>query len=92
MQQNASACAHYMQNNLVDIWKSVTRSRHMEVWSEEGMLKLIEIWGEDNIQAMLKGSKHNKDVFNKISHQMDAYGYKKTADECNNKIFKLKPE
>lgn len=64
----------------VDTWK---------VWSEEGMLKSIEIWGEDNFHVMLKGCKHkfNNDVFNKISCQMEADDYKKTADQCNNKML-----
>ena len=53
------------------------------------MLKSIEIWGEDNFHVMLKGCKHkfNNDVFNKISCQMEADDYKKTADQCNNKML-----
>ena len=31
---------------------------------------------------MLEGSKRNKDIFNKISRQMEAAGYEKTADQC----------
>ena len=64
----------------------------MAVWSEEETLKLIEIWGEDSIQAMLEGSKRNKDVFNKISRKMEAAGYEKSADQCNNNRRKLKLE
>ena len=64
----------------------------MACWSDEETLKLIEIWGEDTIQAMLEGSKRNKDVFNKISRRMEAAGYEKTADQCNSKIRKLKLE
>ena len=30
-------------------------------------LKLIEVWGEESVQAMLEGSKRNRDVFNKIA-------------------------
>ena len=53
-------------------------------------MKLIEIWGEDSVQALLEGSKRNKDVFNKISRKMEAAGYEKTAEQCNSKIRKLK--
>ena len=52
----------------------LTRREGMAVWNEEETLKLIEIWGEDSIQAMLEGSKRNKDVFNKISRKMEATG------------------
>ena len=64
----------------------------MAVWNEEETLKLIEIWDKDSIQAMVEGSKRNKYVFNKISRKMEAAGYEKTADQCNNKIRKLKLE
>ena len=63
----------------------------MAVWNEEETLKLIEIWGEDSIQAMLEGSKRNKNIFNKISRKMEAAGYEEAADQCN-KIRKLKLE
>ena len=57
------------------------------------MFKLINIWGEDSIQVMLEGSKHNKKrCFNNISHHIEAAGYKKTADQCDSKICKLKVE
>ena len=50
---------------------------------------MIEIWGEDSVQAMLEGSKRNKDVFNKIAHKMEVAGYEKTAELCNSKIRRL---
>ena len=64
----------------------------MAFWSEEEVLKMIEIWGKESIQAMLEGSKRNKDVYNQISRQMEAAGYEKTADQCNNTIHKIKLE
>ena len=64
----------------------------MASWNEEETFKFIGIWGEDSIQVMLEGSKRNKDVFYKISHHMEATGYKKNADQCKSKIQKLKLE
>ena len=61
-------------------------------WSDEETLKLIDIWSEDCIQAMLEGARRNKDVFIKISKEMEMAGFKKTADQCSSKIKKLRFE
>ena len=50
------------------------------------MLKLVEIWGDD---AMLEGSRRNKDVFKKIAREMEAAGYSKTMEQCQGKIKKF---
>ena len=42
----------------------------MAFWTEEERIKLIEIWSEDAIQAMLEGSRRNKEVFAKVSKEM----------------------
>ena len=42
----------------------------MAFWTEEERIKLIEIWSEDAIQAMLEGSRRNKEVFVKVSKEM----------------------
>ena len=52
----------------------------MAIWGDKETLELIEIWGEDTIQAMLEGSRRNKDVFKKIESKMTDAGYDKTAD------------
>ena len=62
------------------------------VWSDAETLKLIEVWGEDTIQAMLEGSKRNKDIYKKIAREMEAAGYAKTGEQCNGKIKKLRLE
>ena len=64
----------------------------MAIWGDSETFKLIEIWGDGAIQAMLEGSKRNKDVFKKIAGKMMDVGYDKTADQCNSKIRKLKLE
>ena len=64
----------------------------MANWTDEETLKLIEIWGEDAIQAMLEGCRRNKDIFVKISKEMEAAGFSKTAHQCSSKIKKLRFE
>ena len=53
---------------------------------------LIEWWGDGAIQAMLEGSRRNKDVFLRISQSMGKAGYEKTGDQCSCKIKKLRLE
>ena len=59
---------------------------------DEETFKLISVWGEDAIQAMLEGCRRNKECFEKISKQMNAAGYVKTAEQCSNEVKKLKDE
>ena len=61
----------------------------MANWSEEETLKLIQIWSKDSIQAMLEGSKRNKDVYRKISQEMEAAGFSKTSEQCNSKMLRV---
>ena len=44
-------------------------------WSDEETFVLIEIWGEDSIQAMLEGTRRNKDVFVKIAKAIEKRGF-----------------
>ena len=64
----------------------------MAVWGHAETLKFIELWGEESIQNMLEGCKRNKDVFSKLSSQMEASGFKKTGEQCSSKIKKLRLE
>ena len=43
-------------------------------WNDEETFMLIEIWEEDSIQAMLEGTRRNKDVFVKIAGAMEERG------------------
>lgn len=61
-------------------------------WSEEETFKLIEVWSEGAIQAMLEGTKRNKEVYLKIAKKLEEAGYIKSGEQCSNKIKKLKFE
>ena len=61
-------------------------------WSKEETLKLIEIWGNDAIQAQLEGCKRNQEVFSRIAAEMSEAGFERTAQQCRDKIKKLKVE
>ena len=55
-------------------------------------MKLIEIWSEDAIQAMLEGSRRNREIFIRISKEMENCGFCKSGDQCSCKIKKLRFE
>ena len=64
----------------------------MATWTEEETTKLIEIWSEDAIQAMLEGSRRNREIFIRISKEMENCGFCKSGDQCSCKIKKLRFE
>ena len=47
---------------------------------------------DPSIQAQLEGCKRNQEVFSKISAEMSKVGYERTAQQCREKIKKLKVE
>ena len=59
-------------------------------WSDEETFVPIEIWGEDSIQAMLEGTRRNKDVFVKIAKAIEERGFTKSAVQCSAKIKRLR--
>ena len=61
-------------------------------WCKEETLKLIEIWGNDAIQAQLEGCKRNQEVFGKIAAELLEAGFERSAQQCRDKIKKLKVE
>ena len=61
-------------------------------WSREETLKLIEIWGNDAIQAQLEGCKCNQEIFGKFAAEMVEAGHERTAQQCRDKVKKLKVE
>ena len=63
----------------------------MATWSDPETFKLIEIWGEDAIQAQLEGCRKNE-VYEKISRELSDAGYQRTAEQCREKVKKLKSE
>ena len=61
-------------------------------WSREETLRLIEIWGNDAIQDQLEGCKRYQEIFGKIAAEMVQAGHEWTAQQCRDKVKKLKVE
>ena len=64
----------------------------MAGWSQEETFSLIAIWGSDSVQEQLKGSKRNKSIFIRVAQELSAMGYSRTAEQCREKIKKMKAE
>ena len=60
----------------------------MAQWSDKETAKLIEIWREQAIQEQLEGCKRNRDVYDKVSREMQKAGYTRTGQQCREKIKK----
>ena len=64
----------------------------MAYWSKEETFKLISIWSKDNIQWQLEGCKRNRDVWTKVSREMTLAGYRRSYEQCHEKMKKLRTE
>ena len=65
---------------------------YMATWTDDETTKLLEVWGDDDIQRQLQGCKRNRGIYEKLSREMAAAGYKREAVPCREKIKKLKAE
>ncbi|XP_056116089.1 uncharacterized protein LOC130091953 [Rhinichthys klamathensis goyatoka] len=59
-------------------------------WRDSEVLDLINIWGDTSIQAKLEGSYRNRSVFEKIAHEMEERGHRRTWLQCQRKVKSLK--
>ena len=64
----------------------------MAAWSDDEMMKLIELWGKDCIQQLFECSHTNKNVYEKITRDMEAAGYTRSQKQISSKLKKLKYE
>ena len=61
-------------------------------WKDCEVLRLIDIWRDDVVQSQLKGCKRNKQIYEPISKELLIYGVHRSAEQCCEKIKKLKSE
>ena len=85
MERLTCACAQRVVHAQYACYVAIQAAGRMASWTDEETLKLIEVCGEESIQAMLEGSKRNRDVFNKIAREMEAAGYE--SSRCCSSVF-----
>ena len=61
-------------------------------WTHDEVQTLICVWGEKEIQVELEASTPNQTVYLEIAHRLSALGVERTAQQCREKIQKLKQD
>lgn len=59
-------------------------------WAHEETSLLLALWSEENVQKEFKGSFRNKLIYTKISKRMAENGYRRTPDQCRDRIKRLR--
>ncbi|EMP30976.1 Zinc finger and SCAN domain-containing protein 29, partial [Chelonia mydas] len=59
-------------------------------WSAQEVMDLIAVWGEECVQAELRSSRRNADIYAKISPGMGEKGYTRDTQQCRVKIKELR--
>ncbi|XP_018542489.1 uncharacterized protein zgc:113263 isoform X2 [Lates calcarifer] len=87
------------ESPLISIWGDYTDSQEGSFpvatdtkvpWSDEETLNLLDIWGKDSVQRALKGCLKNRHIFTQIAQKMAERGYRRTVEQCQTRIKRLK--
>ncbi|XP_077356983.1 uncharacterized protein LOC144004011 isoform X2 [Festucalex cinctus] len=87
------------ESPLISIWGDYTDAHEGSVastsdaklpWTEEETLNLLDIWGNDSVQRALKGCLKNRHIYVQIAHKMAERGFKRTVEQCQTRIKRLK--
>jgi len=58
-------------------------------WSVEETKALIAVWGQESVQNQLERVHRNRDVYQRISMELEEYGYEKSWQQCRTKVKNL---
>ncbi|XP_035283538.1 uncharacterized protein LOC118232586 [Anguilla anguilla] len=61
-------------------------------WTPEEIQAMLSIWADSTIQKELESSVRNEKVFLRISSELAAVGFLRSAKQCREKVKKLKQE
>lgn len=61
-------------------------------WSDPEVDELLNIWTNENVQAELKEATIKKHIFERIARTLREKGFYRTAEQCREKIKRLKKE
>ncbi|XP_054608483.1 uncharacterized protein zgc:113263 isoform X1 [Dunckerocampus dactyliophorus] len=59
-------------------------------WNEQETEALVEVWAADDVQHSLKTCIRNGHIFMDIAERLAAVGYTRSAEQCQNRIKRLK--
>ncbi|XP_049617188.1 uncharacterized protein zgc:113263 [Syngnathus scovelli] len=84
------------ESPLISIWGDYTDAHEGQAseaklpWTEEETLHLLDIWGNDSVQRALKGCLKNRHIYVQIAQKMAERGFKRTVEQCQTRIKRLK--
>lgn len=59
-------------------------------WSEPEVMQLLQLWSDEAVQTELENCIRNQHVFNRIAEALQDRDFYRSADQCRDKIKKLK--
>ncbi|XP_055024898.2 myb/SANT-like DNA-binding domain-containing protein 7 [Misgurnus anguillicaudatus] len=62
------------------------------LWSTAEVQCLIDIWADESIQKQLDSTHKNSEIFGRIRDYLCSRGYKRTIDQCREKLKKLRAQ
>ncbi|XP_067425841.1 zinc finger and SCAN domain-containing protein 29-like isoform X2 [Emydura macquarii macquarii] len=66
------------------------RCRRAPAWSTQEVMDLLGLWGEEDVQAQLRTSRRNFDIYSRIARGMEEKGYDRDTQQCRVKIKELR--
>ncbi|EMP25602.1 Butyrophilin subfamily 2 member A1 [Chelonia mydas] len=66
------------------------RGRRAPAWSTPEVVDLLGLWGQDDVQAQLRNSRRNFDIYSQIARGMEEKGYDRDPQQCRLKIKELR--
>ncbi|KAG7461765.1 hypothetical protein MATL_G00194600 [Megalops atlanticus] len=64
----------------------------VQPWTPEEIQAMLSIWADSTVQKELESSVRNEKVFLRISSELAAVGFLRSAKQCREKVKKLKQE
>ncbi|XP_074873367.1 uncharacterized protein LOC142024919 [Carettochelys insculpta] len=66
------------------------RGRRAPAWSTPEVVDLLGLWGQEGVQAQLRNSRRNFDIYSQIARGMEEKGYDRDPQQCRVKIKELR--
>ncbi|KAM7177195.1 zinc finger and SCAN domain-containing protein 29-like [Macrochelys suwanniensis] len=87
---NFISCLISVARSAAQVAMQSQNRKRAPAWIERETLDLIAVWGEESVQADLRSSRRNADIYAKIAQGIMKRGYTGDAQQCHMKIKELR--
>ncbi|XP_044869201.1 zinc finger and SCAN domain-containing protein 29-like [Mauremys mutica] len=84
------SCLIGVESSSAQLIMDVQGRKCAQAWSTQEVVDLIAVWGEESVQAELRTSRRNTDIYAKIVQGMGEKGYTRDPQQCRLKIKELR--